>query len=131
MNSAALDASLDEAISSNIDTKDKVELSDVSANDIKLQVDHNLIGELIYLKSELHYLLVVGTAGKDLILYNLRDAIEDIPVDMGARVHRCYWVNYSPIRKVIKTGRQAQIVMSNAAKIPVSRNNIEAFKQYI
>ncbi|MDT0596575.1 LytTR family DNA-binding domain-containing protein [Glaciecola petra] len=111
----------------------KLEIDKNSANkdDFLLPINQDTLGEIIYLKSELHYLLVVGTKGKDLILYNLRDAIQNIPGHLGAQAHRSYWVTYSHITKVIKQGRQAKIVMSNGAEIPVSRNNIELFSAYL
>lgn len=127
-------------ITSNIESAEKQETiapkletdkqSDTKA-DFPLPINKDIVGDIVYLKSELHYLLVVGTKGKDLILYNLRDAIDDIPCHIGAQAHRSFWVNYAYITKVIKQGRQAKIVMSNGVEIPVSRNNIQAFTAYL
>lgn len=82
-------------------------------------------GDLIYLQSELHYLLVVTTLGRELILYNLKDAIAEIEANKGIQSHRSYWVSYQHISDLCKKGRQGELTMSNGDRVPVSRNNLE------
>lgn len=81
--------------------------------------------ELIYLKAELHYLKVVTVKGKALILYNLKDAIRELPSNHGFQSHRSYWVAKHFIRDVQKNGRQGQLTLKNGHTVPVSRRNME------
>jgi hypothetical protein len=86
-------------------------------------------GDLIYLQSELHYLLVVTTLGRELILYNLKDAIAEIEANTGVQSHRSYWVSYQYISHFRKKGRQGELTMSNGDCVPVSRNNLEKLQR--
>lgn len=81
-------------------------------------------GDILYLKSELHYLMVVTTAGQSLILFNLKDAIAICNSLDGFQPHRSYWVKKSAIRAFRKAGRAGVLVLSNGSEIPVSRNNV-------
>ena len=83
------------------------------------------LGEILYLKSELHYLQVVTDKGSSLILYNIRDAISQIPLDSGLTVHRSYWVAYDAIDKLVRNGRQGKLSLKNGESVPVSRNNLK------
>ena len=81
--------------------------------------------ELIYLKAELHYLQVVTTAGNSLLLYNLKDAVAELPNDLGVQCHRSYWVNRSFIQKFRKSGREGELELTDGSRIPVSRSRVK------
>lgn len=83
-------------------------------------------GEPSYLKAELHYLLVVTDAGKHLLLYNLKDAIAELPKDQGFMSHRSYWVNRNRVKRLRKRGRQGELELHDGTLIPVSRNRLPA-----
>ena len=85
------------------------------------------IGDILYLKAELHYIKVVTTEGSDLVLYNLKDAAAELPEPSGAFCHRSYWVNYSGIQKFEKLGRQGTLLLVNGESIPVSRQHVSKF----
>ncbi len=80
--------------------------------------------EITFLKAELHYLEVNTTKGQALILYNLRDAIEELSSQSGIQCHRSYWVNLKYIRSFKKQGRQGTLVLSQDHEIPVSRTKL-------
>jgi hypothetical protein len=86
-------------------------------------------GDILYLKSELHYLLVVTTAGQSLILFNLRDAITACSGLDGIQPHRSYWVQKSAVRAFRKEGREGVLVLSNDTEIPVSRSKVSEVSQ--
>ena len=88
-------------------------------------------GELIYLKAELHYLKVVTDCGSDLILYNLKDAIDNLAETKGIQCHRSYWVATAHVRSFKKQGRQGLLTMSNGENVPVSRSNISKVTEYL
>ena len=88
--------------------------------------------DLIYIKSELHYVRVVTTDSENLILYNLKDAISDVEkiVD-GIQTHRSYWVSAGHIMELIKDKGRKYILLSNGQKVPVSRRKSPEIQQYI
>jgi len=88
-------------------------------------------GRLLYLKSELHYLLVVTDKGSSLILYNLSDAIDQLPDTLGISVHRSFWVAINAISEFKKQGRQGELILVDDTSIPVSRNRLKQVRSAI
>lgn len=83
-------------------------------------------GNLLYLKAELHYLLVVTDRGSSLILSSLKDAIGDLPPGSGIQPHRSFWVPKTAIKTMTRQGRQGQLQLTDGSKIPVSRQQLPA-----
>lgn len=81
-------------------------------------------GRLILLKAELHYLQVVTEGGSSLILYNLSDAIAQLPQNWGMIVHRSYWVAMDSVAQFVKRGRQGELHLHDGQLVPVSRNRM-------
>ena len=81
-------------------------------------------GRPVMLKSELHYLRVVTDRGSALILYNLGDAVRQIPGDSGMLVHRSYWVAIESIEQLVRHGRQGELRLADGSLAPVSRNRL-------
>ena len=81
-------------------------------------------GELVSLKSELHYLEVTTTAGRALILYNLRDAVRELDPDSGCQTHRSYWASLDQAAALVRRGRSAVLKMQSGTEVPVSRNRV-------
>ncbi len=80
--------------------------------------------EVVYLKAELHYIEVNTLGGQALILYNLKDAIQDLQHLTGLQTHRSYWVNCEYIENFQKKGRQGELTLSNGDRVPVSRTRM-------
>lgn len=115
----------------NQETKSEISLSSENFQDdypFYNMLTRPIKSELIYIKSELHYLLVVTELGRELILYNLKDAISEIPMQTGSKPHRSFWVAYKHIDSLAKDGRQGNLTMSNGDEIPVSRTQLDRFK---
>ncbi|MBP7829150.1 MAG: LytTR family transcriptional regulator DNA-binding domain-containing protein [Kiritimatiellae bacterium] len=87
-----------------------------------------LRGEPIHMKSEWHYLRVATIKGQSLILYTLRDAILELPPDMGVQTHRSYWANLAHVKEFKTRGRLATLTMSDGAAVPVSRSKVKDLK---
>lgn len=87
----------------------------------------DLRGPVIYLQAELHYISVVTTRGRALILYNLKDAIEELERggSQGIQSHRSFWAAQRHIEAFEKRGRQGVLRLTNGETIPVSRRNID------
>lgn len=81
-------------------------------------------GDLLYLKAELHYMNVVTSKGKALVLYNLADAVEELGCGIGLQSHRSYWVSFAAVDSLVRSGRQGTLFLHNGDKIPVSRRNL-------
>lgn len=77
--------------------------------------------DIVYLMAELHYVRVVTTRGRSLVLYNLRDAIAELPDGAGMQTHRSYWVAFAHVvRRVDRDGR-ILCLMDDGTEVPVSR----------
>jgi hypothetical protein len=112
-----------------VSTADSFYKNDATVNFVTLIPD-DVKGEIYYLKSELHYLLVVTNNGKALVLYNLSDAIAELPADLGIQTHRSYWVARKAAYEVISSGRQGRIKIVNNDIVPVSRTQLKATKAF-
>jgi LytTr DNA-binding domain len=76
--------------------------------------------DLIYLQMEDHYLRAVTTQGEALVLVRFRDAMREVADVTGMQVHRSWWVASTHVVKFHRSGRRAELVMSNQARVPVS-----------
>lgn len=88
-------------------------------------VDVRHRGTVIYMKAELHYVLVVTDVGKELILYSLRDAIAELNLD-GFQSHRSWWVNRRYVESFQREGRQGYLRLSTGERVPVARSQLQA-----
>ena len=79
---------------------------------------------IVYLKSELHYLHVQTTKGHTLILYSLKNAVIELANEQGFQPHRSFWINLNHLERVDKKGREGIAIMSDQKKIPVSRTKL-------
>ena len=88
--------------------------------------------DILFLKSELHYVRIVTTYGEKLILYNLKDAISDLEkIEDGIKTHRSYWVSGKHIKKLVTEKGRKFILASNGQKVPVSRRNSASIQEYL
>ena len=99
--------------------------------DFMLLVPPEKRGRVILLKSELHYLQVVTEKGSALILYNLGDAVDQLPRESGILVHRSYWVALDAIDDLVKRGRQGELKLHDGQRVPVSRNRLPIVRKIL
>jgi hypothetical protein len=78
-------------------------------------------GDLISISSELHYVRVVTTESEVMFLYNLKDAIDELPADAGVHIHRSHWVSRRHIKELSKRHGASECILSNGKRLPVSR----------
>lgn len=97
--------------------------------------------DIVLLKSELHYMEVVTSSGRALILYRLRDAIEEMAAldadhneqtgsVSGLQCHRSYWIAFAHIARLQAQGREGLLVMNNGRSVPVSRRYLATVKAH-
>jgi hypothetical protein len=88
-------------------------------------------GELISISSELHYLRVVTTEAEVMFLYNLKDAIAELPSDSGIQIHRSHWVARAHVKEIVKKNGNSVCLLSNGTKLPVSRRKFAEVKDLL
>lgn len=81
-------------------------------------------GRLVALSVEDHYVRVRTTAGEEMLLMRLGDAIREIGATDGLKVHRSHWVAASEITAARREGDRAILTMTHGPEIPVSRSNL-------
>lgn len=64
------------------------------------------------------------------MLYNLSDAIAELPADLGIQTHRSYWVAQKAAYEVISSGRQGRIKIVNNDIVPISRTQFKAAQAF-
>lgn len=88
-------------------------------------------GDLISISSELHYLRVITTDTEVMFLYNLRDAIAELPSNSGIQIHRSHWVARAHVKEIMKRNGNSECVLSNGNKLPVSRRKYSEVKELL
>jgi DNA-binding LytR/AlgR family response regulator len=86
-------------------------------------------GTILALQGEDHYVRVHTTAGSDLVLIRLSDAIEDMGDTPGARTHRSWWVSKSAMKSVRRDNGRITLVLANDLEVPVSRGYASEIKE--
>ena len=86
--------------------------------------------DLVALSSQLHYLEVLTDRGRMLVLYNLRDAVQELDgVIAGLQIHRSHWVADAHVRRLVKRGSGWVCELTTAHELPVSRRRVAVAKQ--
>jgi hypothetical protein len=88
-------------------------------------------GELISISSELHYVRVVTTDDEIMFLFNLKDALEELPSDAGVQIHRSHWVAKAHVRGITKRNGISECALSNGKRLPVSRRKYSEVKNLV
>ena len=84
-------------------------------------------GDLIYLKTEDHYLKTYTTAGACLVLIRFGDAVVELG-DQGIQVHRSYWVARGHVNELVTRGSRTLLLLTNDHEVPVSRTYLPAVR---
>ena len=83
--------------------------------------------DLIFIKSEDHYLEVHTTAGSSLIKMRFSDAIAELG-DRGIKVHRSYWVATRHVTRSVRTGKRTVLRLTGGHRVPVSVTHMRAVR---
>ena len=93
------------------------------------ELPQNLGLDLIALTSQLHYLEVHTARGRALVLYNLRDAVQDLEDQLtGLQIHRSHWVADRHVRRLVQRGRNWACELSSGLELPISRRRVAEAK---
>ena len=93
------------------------------------RIPGRIAGRLLSLRAEDHYLRVHTTAGDDLILFRLKDALAELAGTDGMRVHRSFWVARAAVDRVEGKGRKVVLILTNGQRVPVSESYLPAVRQ--
>ena len=83
--------------------------------------------DLIYIKSEDHYLEVHTTAGSSLVKMRFSDAVDELG-DQGMQVHRSYWVATRHVTRSVRSGKRTVLRLTGDHKVPVSVTHLPAVR---
>jgi len=78
-------------------------------------------GALVSLSVSDHYVEVVTTRGRALLLMRLSDAIAETEGVAGVQIHRSHWVALDQVRRVYRSGGRMTVETNSGARLPVSR----------
>lgn len=86
-------------------------------------------GQILGFSVQDHYVQIMTSAGKELVLMRLADAIREAGDLPGLQVHRSHWVATGGVTGVRRTGETAILTLSNGTEVPVSRRYIKDLRQ--
>ena len=86
-------------------------------------------GELLYMSMQDHYVEIVTSKGRELVLLRLADAINEAGSKTGIQVHRSHWAAFSAIASSRRDGGKVSVVMSDGTELPVSRTYATALRE--
>jgi len=86
-------------------------------------------GPLLSLSVQDHYVEIVTTRGREMLLMRLSDAIRETVPTPGLQVHRSHWVATGQVTAARRDGVRAVLTLADGRDIPVSRSNIAAVRE--
>jgi hypothetical protein len=101
----------------------------VAANPLLDRLPAKIGRNVLALEAEDHYVKVHTDQGSTLLLYRLSDAINDLGIPDGIRVHRSFWVRKSAVSRVAPNGKGMLLTLSNGLEVPVSQAYKELARQ--
>lgn len=84
--------------------------------------------DIISLSMQDHYAEVTTTAGNELILIRLSDAISELGKIDGMQVHRSHWANTAHMQTVFRSNGKNMLRLSDGRSIPVSNTYLADLK---
>jgi hypothetical protein len=85
-------------------------------------------GALVCLSVQDHYVEIVTTRGRDLVLMRLSDAIAEAEGVEGLQVHRSHWVALAQVQAARRQGDGAVLTLSDGREVPVARARLGALR---
>ena len=83
--------------------------------------------DLVYIKSEDHYLEVHTTVGSSLVKMRFSEAVAELG-ERGIQVHRSYWVATSHVTRSVRSGKRTVLRLTGDHKVPVSVTHMPAVR---
>ena len=86
---------------------------------------------LLTLQAQDHYVEVVTTRGKELVLVRLADAERELDGIDGMRVHRSWWVARAAVSGLERSDGKVVLVLTDGRSVPVSRANEKTVRAWL
>ena len=90
---------------------------------------HLRCADLYAIQSEDHYLRVHTSAGSNLILLRMSDALAELEGVDGARTHRSWWVARAAVQTVERSDGRAELTLPGNVVAPVSRSFMRSLQE--
>ena len=94
------------------------------------RLPHKIGRDLISLQAQDHYILVVTSAGSEMVLMRLSDAIKELGTHKGIQTHRSWWVAEKHIVNMATENGKKHIYLTNGQKIPISRTYLKQVNSF-
>ncbi len=120
--------SLIRARSGPVNPSEPAPAAEPAASPFLRRVPARLGTDLLWISAEDHYLRVTTSAGSDLILMRLSDAVAELDPALGAQVHRSHWVARRAVAAVERDGQRTVLRLVTGAEVPVSRTYLAALR---
>ena len=88
---------------------------------LALRLPAAIEGPILALQAEDHYVRVHTTRGSTLLLMRFADAMAELDGLPGLQVHRSWWVARAAVAGAAKSGRRAELALTNGLSVPISR----------
>jgi hypothetical protein len=85
--------------------------------------------EIYAIVSEDHYVRIYTSAGEEMILMRLSDAVKETTPLPGLTPHRSWWVAEAGVERVNRKDGKISLTLKNGVTAPVSRNGSKAVKE--
>lgn len=85
------------------------------------------IEDIFMIKANENYIEVYFKENTEMIQYRLKNAILEMPADLGLQVHRSYWVSKKFIVKLEKKNKKMIIYLKNGIQVPVG----SSYQKYV
>lgn len=84
--------------------------------------------DILAVQAQDHYLRIITKTGDKILLYRFRDALEDLSIIKGLKVHRSYWVRLGAIAQICENNGALEIILMNGNNIPVHKKYAESLR---
>ena len=85
--------------------------------------------DVLALQAEEHYVRVHSSDGAELVHYRFGNAVDEMPAELGLRVHRSWWVAESAVQSAKRGSRRWQLKLATGVAVPVSDSYIKAVRE--
>lgn len=84
------------------------------------------LDDIVALEAEEHYVRVHTLSRSELVHCRFRDAVDAMPIELGIRVHRSWWVATAAVASASRGARRWQLTLSSSVTVPVSDSYVAA-----
>lgn len=83
-------------------------------------------GALLAISAEDHYITVITTKGREMLLMRLADAMAEAAPVQGLQIHRSHWVALAAAAQVQRLGDGAEVRLTDGTRLPIARARMNA-----